>query len=117
MKILLNGRGGKVGSVLGPALETAGHSLVVVLTEADAMVDFTRPDAVVVKHARGPRAGVPVVVGTSSWDHGSVDFAASKPAAGLLRAELRHRRRADDALRGRGVAVFSRRPRSSSSTT
>ena len=35
MKVALNGRGGKVGSVLAPALETAGHELV----ELDSAVD------------------------------------------------------------------------------
>ena len=46
MKVLLLGRHGKVGSVLGPALEQAGHELVDSSQEADAAVDFTRPDAV-----------------------------------------------------------------------
>jgi len=36
-----------VGSVLAPALEEAGHELVESLAGAEAMVDFTRPDAVV----------------------------------------------------------------------
>ena len=45
MNVLLNGRGGKVGSVLAPGLEAAGHVLVDELAAADAMVDFTRPDA------------------------------------------------------------------------
>ena len=43
MKLLLNGRGGKVGRVLAPGLEAAGHELVE-LEAADAMVDFTAPD-------------------------------------------------------------------------
>jgi dihydrodipicolinate reductase len=45
VKVTLFGRGGKVGSVLAPALERTGHTLVE-LGEADAMVDFTAPDAV-----------------------------------------------------------------------
>jgi 4-hydroxy-tetrahydrodipicolinate reductase len=67
VKVKLFGAGGKVGSVLGPALEEAGHELVE-LDEADAMVDFTAPDVVVqnIKSALG--AGVPCVVGTSGWD-------------------------------------------------
>ena len=40
MKLVLNGRGGKVGRVLAPGLEAAGHELVE-LEAADAMVDFT----------------------------------------------------------------------------
>ena len=68
MKILLNGRRGKVGSVLAPALETAGHSLVDSLEAADAMVDFTRPDAVAANVRAAVAAGVPSVVGTTGWD-------------------------------------------------
>ena len=41
VNVLLNGRGGKVGSVLAPALEAAGHVLVDELADAEAMVDFT----------------------------------------------------------------------------
>ncbi len=68
MRILLNGRGGKVGLVLGPALEAAGHDLVDDLSEADAMVDFTAPDAVVANVAAAVAAGVPCVVGTTGAD-------------------------------------------------
>jgi 4-hydroxy-tetrahydrodipicolinate reductase len=67
VRILLNGRGGKVGSVLGPALEAAGHELVE-LGDAEAMVDFTRPDAVVANVEAALAAGVPCVVGTSGWE-------------------------------------------------
>jgi 4-hydroxy-tetrahydrodipicolinate reductase len=68
VNVLLNGRHGKVGSVLGPALETAGHALVGSLDGADVMVDFTRPDAVVDNVGAAVAAGVPCVVGTSGWD-------------------------------------------------
>ncbi|HZT45510.1 MAG TPA: dihydrodipicolinate reductase C-terminal domain-containing protein [Gaiellaceae bacterium] len=68
MKVLLNGRGGKVGSVLAPALEAAGHRLVDALDGAEAMVDFTRPDAVVGNVEAALAAGVPCVVGTSGAD-------------------------------------------------
>jgi 4-hydroxy-tetrahydrodipicolinate reductase len=68
VRILLNGSRGKVGSVLGPALETAGHALVDRLEDADAMVDFTRPDAVVANVEAAIAAGVPSVVGTSGAD-------------------------------------------------
>ena len=47
MKILLLGRGGRVGAVLAPALEAGGHVLVDDIGDAEAVVDFTRPDAVV----------------------------------------------------------------------
>jgi 4-hydroxy-tetrahydrodipicolinate reductase len=69
VNVLLNGRGGKVGSVLAPGLEAAGHSLVDLLGNADAMVDFTRPDAVFANVAAAVAAGVPCVVGTTGWDH------------------------------------------------
>jgi 4-hydroxy-tetrahydrodipicolinate reductase len=68
VKILLNGRRGKVGSALTPVLEAAGHRLVDSLEAADAMVDFTRPDAVLVNVRAAVAAGVPCVVGTTGWD-------------------------------------------------
>jgi 4-hydroxy-tetrahydrodipicolinate reductase len=67
VKVTLFGRGGKVGSVLAPALEAAGHELVD-LNEAEAMVDFTSPNVVVDNITRALDAGVPCVVGTSGWD-------------------------------------------------
>ncbi len=72
MRILLNGRNGKVGSVLGPALEAAGHELVDTLDGADVMVDFTRPDAVAGNVAAAVAAGVPCLVGTSGADLGGI---------------------------------------------
>jgi 4-hydroxy-tetrahydrodipicolinate reductase len=68
VKVLLNGRAGKVGSVLAPGLEAAGHTLVDSLDEADAMVDFTRPDAVLGNVRAAIDAGVPSVVGTTGWE-------------------------------------------------
>jgi 4-hydroxy-tetrahydrodipicolinate reductase len=82
VKILLNGHRppspemGKVGAVLGPALEAAGHELVATESGADAMVDFTAPDVVVPNILRALSAGVPCVVGTSGWDTAEVDEAA-----------------------------------------
>jgi 4-hydroxy-tetrahydrodipicolinate reductase len=70
VNILLNGRRGKVGSVLGPGLEAAGHTLVESLDEADAMVDFTRPDAVAANVRAAVSAGIPCVVGTTGWETG-----------------------------------------------
>ncbi|MDX6490646.1 MAG: 4-hydroxy-tetrahydrodipicolinate reductase [Gaiellaceae bacterium] len=75
MRIALFGRGGKVGSVLAPALEAAGHELVE-LPEAEAMVDFTAPEAVVGNVMLALDAGVPCVVGTSGWDTDQVAAAA-----------------------------------------
>jgi len=68
VKILLNGRSGKVGSVLAPGLKAAGHTLVDDLGDAEAMVDFTRPDAVAANVRAAVAAGVPSVVGTTGWD-------------------------------------------------
>jgi 4-hydroxy-tetrahydrodipicolinate reductase len=68
VKILLNGRHGRVGSVLGPGLEAAGHELVDSLGDAAAMVDFTSPDAAAGNVRAAVAAGVPCVVGTSGWE-------------------------------------------------
>jgi 4-hydroxy-tetrahydrodipicolinate reductase len=80
MRVALNGRGGKVGTALAPALEAAGHTLVE-LAEADAMVDFTAPDAAVPNVLAALEAGVPCVVGTSGWETADVDARARE--AGL----------------------------------
>jgi 4-hydroxy-tetrahydrodipicolinate reductase len=80
VRVKLFGAGGKVGSVLAPALEAAGHELVE-LPEAEAMVDFTSPRVVVGNITRALDAGVPCVVGTSGWDADEV--AAKATAAGL----------------------------------
>jgi 4-hydroxy-tetrahydrodipicolinate reductase len=75
VKIKLFGAGGKVGSVLAPALEEAGHELVE-LEAAEAMIDFTAPDTVVGNIASALEAGVPCIVGTSGWDTGDVEAKA-----------------------------------------
>jgi 4-hydroxy-tetrahydrodipicolinate reductase len=81
VRVVLFGRGGKVGSVLAPALEAAGHDLVE-LGEAEAMVDFTAPDAVEGNVHAALEAGVPCVVGTSGWDAApSGDLAAERGLA------------------------------------
>jgi 4-hydroxy-tetrahydrodipicolinate reductase len=67
VNIALNGRGGKVGSVLAPALEAGGHELVD-LADADAMVDFTAPEAVVGNVRAALEQSVPCVVGTTGWE-------------------------------------------------
>ena len=68
MRLLLNGRTGKVGSALAPALEAAGHELLEDLGAADAIVDFTAPEAVVANVESAVAAGVPCVVGTTGAD-------------------------------------------------
>jgi 4-hydroxy-tetrahydrodipicolinate reductase len=80
VKVKLFGAGGKVGSVLAPALREAGHELVE-LEAAEAMVDFTAPDVVVEHITAALEAGVPCVVGTSGWN--TDDVAQKAEAAGL----------------------------------
>jgi 4-hydroxy-tetrahydrodipicolinate reductase len=72
MKLVLNGRSGRVGSVLTPGLEAAGHTLVDSLADADAMVDFTAPEAALANVQAAISAGVPCVVGTTGWDTAQV---------------------------------------------
>jgi 4-hydroxy-tetrahydrodipicolinate reductase len=69
VRVFLLGRRGKVGSVLGPALEAGGHELVESTADAEAAVDFTRPEAVEENVRVCLEAGVPVVVGTTGFDH------------------------------------------------
>ena len=85
MNVRLNGRGGKVGSVLGPALEAAGHRLVE-LDDAEAMIDFTGPDVVVPNVLAAVEAGVPAIVGTTGWDTAEVDRRARDAGLAVLYA-------------------------------
>jgi 4-hydroxy-tetrahydrodipicolinate reductase len=75
VKVTLNGRGGKVGRILAPALEAAGHQLVD-LDAAEAMIDFTTPDAVETNVAAALERGIPCVIGTSSFDELKIDALA-----------------------------------------
>jgi 4-hydroxy-tetrahydrodipicolinate reductase len=85
VKILLLGHRGKVGSVLGPALEQAGHELVE-LEQAEAAVDFTRPDAVLENVRRCLDARVPCVIGTSGFEHAEVDAIAREAGVACFHA-------------------------------
>ena len=80
MRICLYGAGGKVGAVLAPALSAAGHEVVDGRADGpsgcDVAIDFTRPDAVLENAAACLAAGVPLVVGTSGFDHEALDRAA-----------------------------------------
>jgi 4-hydroxy-tetrahydrodipicolinate reductase len=77
VRVWLLGAAGKVGSVLGPALERAGHEVVDGRLEGpggcDVAVDFTRPDAVLGNAARALEARVPVVLGTTGFDTEALD--------------------------------------------
>ena len=75
MKVTLYGRSGKVGQVLAPALEQAGHELVD-LDAAEAMIDFTTPDIVESNVGAALERGVPCVIGTSSFDKSKIDALA-----------------------------------------
>ena len=83
MKVTLNGRGGRVGSVLAPALAAAGHELVE-LDEAEAMVDFTAPEAVDANVRAALEQGVSCVVGTSGWDPAAAGAQAAEHGLTLL---------------------------------
>jgi 4-hydroxy-tetrahydrodipicolinate reductase len=83
VKVAFNGRGGKVGSVLAPALETAGHELVD-LEQAEVMVDFTAPEAVVGNVRAALERGIPCVVGTTGWEPESFDGLAREHGVQLL---------------------------------
>jgi 4-hydroxy-tetrahydrodipicolinate reductase len=80
VNVLLFGASGKVGSVLAPKLEEAGHAVTrvgssdsVAPTGHDAAVDFTRADAARANLARCLEAGVPCVVGTTGLGDGDLD--------------------------------------------
>jgi 4-hydroxy-tetrahydrodipicolinate reductase len=75
MKVTLYGRDGKVGRVLAPALEQAGHELVD-LDAAETMIDFTTPDAVEANVGAALERGVPCVIGTTSFDEMKIDALA-----------------------------------------
>ena len=64
----LYGRRGKVGRALEPALVADSHKVVEDLSEADAVVDFTTPDAVVANVLAALDAGVACVIGTTGAD-------------------------------------------------
>jgi 4-hydroxy-tetrahydrodipicolinate reductase len=80
VRVAFFGVRGKVGSVLVPALEAAGHEVRDgadgVPDDVDAAVDFTRPDAVAGNVARCLTARVPAVIGTTGFDTEAVDARA-----------------------------------------
>jgi 4-hydroxy-tetrahydrodipicolinate reductase len=85
VKVVLNGRGGKVGSAVAPALEEAGHELVE-LEDAEAMVDFTAPEAVEENVRAALEGGVPCVVGTTGWHPSAFDGLARERGLALFYA-------------------------------
>jgi 4-hydroxy-tetrahydrodipicolinate reductase len=85
VRVVLFGRGGRVGSVLGPALEAAGHDLVE-LGDADVMVDFTSPEAVEGNVRAALERGIPAVVGTSGWEPEALGELAKEHGVALFYA-------------------------------
>jgi 4-hydroxy-tetrahydrodipicolinate reductase len=85
VKVALNGRGGKVGRVLAPALEAEGHELVE-LDAAEAMVDFTVPDAVEPSVRAAAERGLSSVVGTTGFDQDAVDAVAREHGVACFHA-------------------------------
>jgi 4-hydroxy-tetrahydrodipicolinate reductase len=85
VRVALYGRHGKVGSLLAPALEAAGHEVVDARRAGpggcEAGIDFTQPDAVAGNVDACLAARVPVVVGTTGFDLDALDAAGR--AAGL----------------------------------
>jgi len=75
VKIALFGAEGKVGSVLKPVLERAGHEVKGIeigderdVRGLDACVDFTTPEAAPANVRASLEQGVSCVVGTTGWD-------------------------------------------------
>jgi 4-hydroxy-tetrahydrodipicolinate reductase len=85
VRVVLFGRGGKVGSVLGPALEAAGHELVE-LGDAEAMVDFTAPEAVEGNVRSAVEHGISAVVGTTGWEPEALGELAKERGVALFYA-------------------------------
>jgi 4-hydroxy-tetrahydrodipicolinate reductase len=85
VKVCLNGRTGKVGRVLGPALEREGHVLTA-LDEAEAVVDFTAPEAALPNVLAAIERGVPAVVGTTGWDVDAADAPAREAGVAVFHA-------------------------------
>jgi 4-hydroxy-tetrahydrodipicolinate reductase len=77
VRVAFFGVRGKVGSILVPALQAAGHEVEdaseAVPEDTDAAVDFTEPEAVAANVERCVGAGVPVVIGTTGFDRETID--------------------------------------------
>jgi 4-hydroxy-tetrahydrodipicolinate reductase len=89
VRVALFGAGGRVGTVLAPALAAAGHEVVDAregVDGCDVAVDFTRPDAVGGNLERCLAARVPVVIGTTGFDAQAVDVAAREAGVACFHA-------------------------------
>jgi 4-hydroxy-tetrahydrodipicolinate reductase len=93
VRVALFGASGRVGSVLGPGLEAAGHEVTgigrgdePVVEGQDAAVDFTTPEAVEANVRDCLEQGVPCVVGTTGWDPGPMGTLAAERGLQLFAA-------------------------------
>ena len=90
MRVAFFGVGGKVGSVLVPALTAAGHEVVDARSGAldgcVAAIDFTRPDAVEENVRRCLDVRIPVVIGTTGFDTNTLDSRAREAGVACFHA-------------------------------
>jgi 4-hydroxy-tetrahydrodipicolinate reductase len=93
LKLALFGHDGKVGRVLGPALEAAGHEVhgfgrgdPMTVAGFDAAVDFTSPDAAPENVRACLEQGVDCVLGTSGVDVASLAPLAERRGRVLFHA-------------------------------
>jgi 4-hydroxy-tetrahydrodipicolinate reductase len=88
VRVALLGYQGKVGRVLHPALQAAGHEVTPIgrddrieVAGHDAAINFTRPDAAYVTVRRCLEQGVPNVVGTTGLGSDELDDLGELAAA------------------------------------
>ena len=93
MRVALLGFRGKVGTVLGPALERAGHQVTGIgrgdaidVGGLDAAIDFTRPDTGAANVRACLEQGVPCVVGTTGLDLDEIGRAARERSLAVFAA-------------------------------
>jgi 4-hydroxy-tetrahydrodipicolinate reductase len=93
VRVALLGHRGKVGRILRPALEDAGHDVTLIgrddpiqLEGHDAAINFTRPDVAYVTVRRALEQGVPNIVGTTGL--GKDELAALGDLAAQKRVQL-----------------------------
>jgi 4-hydroxy-tetrahydrodipicolinate reductase len=90
MRVAVFGIAGKVGSLLAPALEAAGHEVRDAREHGpegcDAAVDFTRPEAVAGNAKRCFAAKVRLVVGTTGFDADALAAQAQEAGVAVFHA-------------------------------